>query len=341
MKGVLSLTLHVGADATSNNKIEVKIDSMSAAIVKILMCNLTGKDIQDFIDDLQDRYSYSTIKKCYEFFSALITYGLDDGDFPKDYNPMKTVELPSEDSVAVKTKKIEILPTEDLDLFKKIALSRNSAGKLNYRFGPALVFALNTGVREGELITISKNGIMVDKNNHPYLHISETISRVKNWDPKINRKYVHIVTPPKYPRSVRNIPLNPEALHCLKIMDTTYTEMNLVRSDFILTTDTGNLPTARHMQDTFDRILKVCNMQHYGTHSLRHTFATKLLKKTKNLRDIKTVAAIMGDDYKVIIKTYLHPDEDNKYHCPSTILPPYEVILFVLKRFLTELSKKN
>ena len=135
------------------------------------MCNLTGKDIQDFIDDLQDRYSYSTIKKCYEFFLALITYGLDDGDF--------------------------------------------------------------------------------------------------------------------------------------------------------------------------DRILKVCNMQHYGTHSLRHTFATKLLEKTKNLRDIKTVAAIIGDDYKVSIKTYLHPYEDNKYHCPSTILPPYEVILFVLKRFLTELSKKN
>ena len=78
---------------------------------------VTGIDIQDFIDDLQDKYSYSTIKKCYEFFSALITYGLDDGDFPKDYNPMKTVELPSEDSVAVKTKKIEILPTEDLDLF--------------------------------------------------------------------------------------------------------------------------------------------------------------------------------------------------------------------------------
>ena len=148
---------------------------------------------------------------------------------------------------------------------------------------------------------------------------AETISRVKNRDPKINRKYVHIVTPPKYPRSVRNIPLNPEALHCLKIMDMTYTERNLVRSDFILTTDTGNLPTARHMQDTFDRILKVCNMQHYGTHSLRHTFATKLLEKTKNLRDIKTVAAIMGDDYKVIIKTYLHPDEDNKYDLVASL----------------------
>ena len=88
---------------------------------------------------------------------------------------------------------------------------------------------------------------------------------------------------------------------------------------YVLTTDTGNLPTARHMQDTFDRILKVCNMQHYGTHSLRHTFATKLLEKTKNLRDIKTVAAIMGDGYRVIIKTYLHPDEDNKYDLVASL----------------------
>lgn len=64
-----------------------------------------------------------------------------------------------------------------------------------------------------------------------------------------------------------------------KIMDMTYTERNLVRSDFILTTDTGNLPTARHMQDTFDRILKVCNMQHYGTHSLRHPYVKPTTKK--------------------------------------------------------------
>lgn len=164
-RGTIKQATYDRIEATYENQIH------DNPIVKILMCNLTGKDIQDFIDDLQDKYSYSTIKKCYEFFLALITYGLDDGDF--------------------------------------------------------------------------------------------------------------------------------------------------------------------------DRILKVCNMQHYSTHSLRHTFATKLLEKTKNLRDIKTVAAIMGDDYKVIIKTYLHPDEDNKYHCPSTILPPYEVILFVLKRFLTELSMKN
>ena len=48
------------------------------------------------------------------------------------------------------------------------------------------------------------------------------------------------------------------------------------------------------MQDTFDRILKVCNMQHYGTHSLRHTFATKLLEKTKIKQNITMKRTLNG-----------------------------------------------
>ena len=46
------------------------------------MCNLTARDLQEHIDSLQDDYSYSTIKKCYEFFTAMIAYGIDEGDFP-------------------------------------------------------------------------------------------------------------------------------------------------------------------------------------------------------------------------------------------------------------------
>lgn len=249
----------------------------------------------------------------------MIAYGIDEGDFPNNYNPMRTVELPNERAVGVKTKKIEILPDNAIEIFKEVTLSTKSDKNLNFRFGPAFVFALNTGLREGELVTISKNGICSDKSNHPYIHISETVSRVKNRDSKIKTHYVTIVTPPKYPRSVRNVPLNQESLHCLKLMEKYYTTPNPSRDDFIITTSTGNIPTARNLQDAFDRILKACNLQHYGLHSLRHTFCTKLLQKTNNLRDIKTVAAIMGDDYKVILRTYLHQDEDNKYVLVSSL----------------------
>ena len=68
-----------------------------------------------------------------------------------------------------------------------------------------------------------------------------------------------------------------------------------------------------------DPILKACNLPHYGIHSLRHTFCTKMLEKTNSLHDIKTVAAIMGDDYKVIIRTYLHQDDENKYNLISSL----------------------
>lgn len=300
-------------EATYNNQIR------DTPICKILMCNLTARDLQEHIDSLQDDYSYSTIKKCYEFFTALISYGINEGDFPNNYNPMRTVELPNERAVGVKTKQIEILPDNAIEIFKEVALSKKSDGSLNFRFGPAFVFALNTGLREGELVTISKNGLCSDNNNHPYIHISETVSRVKNRDPKIKNHYITIVTPPKYPRSIRNVPLNQESLYCLKLMEKYYTTPNPLRNDFIITTSTGNIPTARNLQDAFDRILKACNLQHYGLHSLRHTFCTKLLQKTNNLRDIKTVAAIMGDDYKVIIRTYLHQDEENKYVLVSSL----------------------
>ena len=300
-------------EATYNNQIR------DTPICKVLMCNLTSKDLQEHIDSLQDDYSFSTIKKCYEFFTALITYGIDEGDFPKTYNPMRTVELPNERAVGVKTKTIEILSNDAIEAFKEKALSRKSDGSLIYQYGPAFVFALNTGLREGELLTISKNAIYTDKYNHPHIHITETVSWVKNRNPKVKNKYVAIITPPKYPRSVRDVPLNQEALYCLKLMEQHYTGVNPTRNDFIITTSTGSIPTRSHFQDAFNRILKACNLPHYGIHSLRHTFCTKMLEKTNSLRDIKTVAAIMGDDYKVIIKTYLHQDDENKYNLISSL----------------------
>lgn len=61
-----------------------------------------------------------------------------------------------------------------------------------------------------------------------------------------------------------------------------------------------------------DRILRRIGEQHYGTHAMRHTFATKLLSKTTSHQEIKAVAELLGDDYKVVVKTYLHTDDSGK-----------------------------
>lgn len=54
--------------------------------------------------------------------------------------------------------------------------------------------------------------------------------------------------------------------------------------------------------------------KHYGTHAVRHTFATRLLSKTSSHQKIKAVAELLGDDYKVVVKTHLHTDEDGKHN---------------------------
>ena len=144
------------------------------------------------------------------------------------------------------------------------------------------------------------------------IHISETVSNVKNRDKRIAKHYIQIITPPKYPRSNRVIPLNQEALKCLNIMLDTYGP-HQIRDDLIVCTKTGNFPTSRNIQETLDRILRKCGLPHYGTHALRHTFATRLLSKTSSHQDIKAVAELVGDDYKVVIKTYLHTDTGGKH----------------------------
>ena len=90
-------------------------------------------------------------------------------------------------------------------------------------------------------------------------------------------------------------------------------EPNKDREDLIVNTKKGKVPTARSIQLAFDNVLKEGNFPHYGVHALRHTFATQLLKKTKSHQDIKAVAEILGDDYQVVIDTYLHTEDDGKH----------------------------
>lgn len=281
-----------------------------SALAKIKMCNLDRAKIQDFIDELSETYSLSTIRKAYNFLSAMIRFGINMKDLPKTYDPLSLVELPDDSVLEVKTKSIEIIPDEYIPVFVETAMAKKPDGSLAYRYGPLLVFGLNTGFREGELIALSQAGIKTVNDRRVY-HISETVSTVQNRTKNADTKTKRILTAPKYPRSVRDVPLNKEADLCLQLMLDTYGPSK-VREDLIITTKSGLLPTARNIQLTLDRILKKAGLPHYGTHALRHTFATRLLRQTKSHQELKAVAELLGDDYKVVVQTYLHTEEEGK-----------------------------
>lgn len=226
--------------------------------------------------------------------------------------------LLNEAVLSVKTKKIEILLEDQLFKFKRVALSKNEDGSLIYRYGPLFVFGFNTGLREGELLALSRDGIRTNHNKTLSYHVSEGVSTVKDRSKNAEQKSKRIITAPKYPRSVRNVPLNKEAITCLRYMERTYGESTF-RSDLIVTTQTGLLPTPRNLQNAFDSICKKAGIPHYGIHAMRHTFATNLLSHAKNQREVKAVAEIMGEDVDILIKTYLHTEEDGKHDLVNLI----------------------
>lgn len=143
------------------------------------------------------------------------------------------------------------------------------------------------------------------------IKITHTLSRVKNRETGSKKKTKMILTPPKYPNSLRTIPLNKEAEFSLSCMMELY-DKNRVFPDLILSTQNGVSPTIQNLANTLKKICKRAEIPEYNLHALRHTFATNLIRQTHNMGEIKEAAEIIGDNYEVIMRTYVHTDSERK-----------------------------
>lgn len=112
------------------------------------------------------------------------------GELPKNFSDiLNRVIMPEESVLPVETKEISIIPPEHEQIIKEIAMepSPNKNERYLYRYGPAIVFLLNTGLRGGELLALGQSSIV------PFLgrrgiKITHTLSRVKNREAGSKKK---------------------------------------------------------------------------------------------------------------------------------------------------------
>ena len=109
--------------------------------VKKTFSNLTADDIVATINAKKHVLSYSSLKKIFLFWSAMIHNAIELGELPKSYNIMNHVEMPDESVLTVETKEIQIIPPEHQRLIKEIAMeySPNKNERYLYRYGPVIV----------------------------------------------------------------------------------------------------------------------------------------------------------------------------------------------------------
>lgn len=289
-------------------------------VLKKAFPNITAADIASTINAKKDSLSYSSLKKIYNFWTAMIKHAKETGELPPSYNIMKDVELPDESVLAVQTKEIEIIPEKYVPIIKEIAMSPspNPNERFLYKYGPVIVFLLNTGLRGGEMLALGRSSCVKTGNRYA-IQITRTLSRVINREKDAKSKTKLILTKPKFPNSVRTIPLNKEAEYCWFLMQDLYDE-NLFNKDLVIASENDWPPNLQILRNTLINICKRAGAPKRTLHAIRHYFATKIVRKAKNMGELKDVAEFIGDSYEVIINTYFHTDEGRKAELIDSIL---------------------
>lgn len=254
-------------------------------------------DIDDMLIDLCNKgYSYSTAKKAFEVLSGCYRYYIEREQIA--VNPTTFVKVPS---VNKKPKgEIACYNEEELGRIYGAATSKYSNDVPIFRQGWAIVLLGNTGLRLSELCGLTWDNVDINKK---VLTVKGNRVLVKNRDENKDVRNVFVeqkVT--KTQSGMRTIPLNDMAMEAI-------IELYKIRgnSNYVLSSRHGNPTYPRVLDTTFRRILKAADIPQdkiYGVHSLRHSFATTLIR---NSVSPKTVSKLLGhSDINITLQTYVH-----------------------------------
>ena len=224
---------------------------------------------------------------------------------PKTVNDMvslllKIIKGHSKTNITIKKtsynkKEVNILTKAE---YKKL-ISYVSIGTDSKKLG--VIIVMLTGIRIGELCALKWEDIDLDNG---IISINKTIQRIKATDDKGKRKTKIIITEPKSPTSIREIPISSILLKKLREWEFPTT------GDTYLLTNTRKYVEPRVYQRNFKKYLKACDIKDNNFHSLRHTFATRGIS---NEVDNKTLSLFLGhSDVSFTMNQYVHPDMEHK-----------------------------
>lgn len=156
----------------------------------------------------------------------------------------------------------------------------------------AVLLALYTGMRLGEICALQWNDIDWTRG---MLTVRHTAQRLKSEDAATRTAVV--IGPPKSIKSRRVIPLPAFLLAQLRTLQTS------ASSPYVL--GRGEHPAdPRSVQRQFARLMQPLNMPGVHFHTLRHSFATRLLELGI---DVKTVSVLLGhSSTRITLEFYAH-----------------------------------
>ena len=203
------------------------------------------------------------------------------------------------------TDTITVFSEEEIEKFKSEAFSVFGNGKRKYQQAAAYILMLNTGLRTGEALGLLNSDIDIESR---VMHVQrgvKEISRRNGVTAESGREVADGKL--KSATSKRDIPLNDTAIEMIEDL----------RSEFCFGEDCPLIPDEHgevtrpvNFRKRYYRILKAAGIEIKGLHSLRHTFATRLINGTKdkdgNIKCLtpRQVADLLGHTTSEITELY-------------------------------------
>ena len=274
--------------------------------------DITAADIKMLLNYwMTEGYAYTTVKKIYVLLNEYFRHLYQQEIIVK--NPMANVEMLKKANFMSAQGKENLPPTEtitvfseeEIEKFKAEAFSTFGNGKRKYQQAAAYVLMLNTGLRTGEALGLLNSDIDLENR---VIHVQRGVKEVSKRDGVTAKSGREIsVGKLKSATSRRDIPLNDTAIEMIKEL---HKEFYFGEDSPLIPDEHGKVTRPVNFRKRFYRILKAAEIETKGLHSLRHTFATRLINGTKdkdgNIKSLtpKQVADILGHTTSEITELY-------------------------------------
>lgn len=274
--------------------------------------DISSADVKELMNYwMNEGYAYTTVKKVYVLLNEYFRYMYKEGLLPR--NPMENVEmikkanymsaqgkedLPVSDTVTVFT-------DEEIQRFKEEAFGEFSNGKRKYQQAAAYILMMNTGMRTGEVLGLINSDIDLENR---VIHLNRGVKEIsRRTGTKAESGREVNVGKLKSKTSKRDIPLNDLAI---KMIEDLRDEYYFGEDSPLIPDKDGHVTRPANFRKRFYRILAAAGIETKGLHSLRHTFATKLINgrkdKNGNIKSLtpRQVADLLGHTTSEITELY-------------------------------------
>ena len=286
---------------------------------RLYIASIRKSDIKRFFNSLSDerRLREGTIEAVQTVLHQVFQIAVDDEWIEKNPSDHAVKELKR--SHQLDSKKRMALTKAEQDLLFSF-LSENTP---NARWYPITAVLLGTGMRVGEATGLRWCDIDFEEN---MIDVNHTLVYYSNG----NHKCKFAINDTKTPASKRLIPMTKSVREAFLMEKEMQEQLDVVCSatidgytDFVFLNRFGGLHTQGTLNKVYKRIIRDCNdaeflksenpsvlLPNFSSHTLRHTFATRLCESGMNM---KLIQDILGhSEISTTMDIYTHVTQETK-----------------------------